>query len=210
MSNCPRLDDYAAPTSTYLCDDHLQVCSICRTAVSELAALRALSTQLDDGLPSEKRVADVRKRLLNRAASQRRFSYGPWLAMAALLCIAALSASLWFQQTPTPSGRIIEEKNARYAMTHNAGDEQIHLQNGTITIEVNHLKPGQRFRVITEDAADEVLGTAFRVRAHHGRLQGVTVLEGLVEVRPAGKPAQLLEKRQRWTASPSHAFTEVR
>jgi TolA-binding protein len=70
-------------------------------------------------------------------------------------------------------------------------------------VDVTPLASGERFRVVTTDAEDEVRGTAFDVSADHGHLRAVHVWHGKVEVRPLRGPAVLLGAGQSWTSPPA-------
>ncbi|APR86846.1 Fe-S oxidoreductase [Minicystis rosea] len=67
-----------------------------------------------------------------------------------------------------------------------AGLDVVTLVRGTLDVTVRPLAQGERFVVRTADAEIEVRGTAFRVEAEGGRIRGVAVSEGTVEVRYAG------------------------
>ncbi len=73
--------------------------------------------------------------------------------------------------------------------------------DGTVTVEVDRLQPGERFRIVTGDAEVEVRGTAFDVTAAGDRLRSVRVMHGSVEVRPAGGSVRILSPGQAWEAS---------
>ena len=66
------------------------------------------------------------------------------------------------------------------------GVERVSLSEGTLDLAVRKLSSGERFMVVTDDAEVEVRGTVFEVEAHAGRIAGVSVSEGKVEVRHRG------------------------
>lgn len=76
--------------------------------------------------------------------------------------------------------------DARFERKASAGLDVVTLTSGTLDVTVKPLPPGQRFVVRTSDAEVEVRGTAFRVEASDGKIRGVSVAEGAVEVRYAG------------------------
>jgi ferric-dicitrate binding protein FerR (iron transport regulator) len=75
---------------------------------------------------------------------------------------------------------------ARYQRHPDGGSERIDLGEGALDIEVRPLRADERFVVATDDAEVEVRGTEFRVEATGGRLVGVSVSRGKVEVRYRG------------------------
>jgi hypothetical protein len=79
-------------------------------------------------------------------------------------------------------------------------DQIVRVTEGTIALEVEHLAPGQRFRVVIGDAELEVRGTRFEVSVEHDRLRVVRVIEGRVELRHERLPIQALGPGERWEA----------
>jgi TolA-binding protein len=77
----------------------------------------------------------------------------------------------------------------------------VRLMDGAVTVEVQPLRPGERFRIITGDAEVEVRGTIFEVTVAEDRLVAVRVFRGNVEVRPVGAPRVVLAAGQRWDAA---------
>jgi TolA-binding protein len=89
-----------------------------------------------------------------------------------------------------------------------AGDsvgEIVQLRHGGVQIAVAKLASGARFIVRVGESEVEVKGTLFTVTAEHDRLLAVSVVHGLVEVRPARRPSVLLSAGQTWQDSgPAH------
>jgi TolA-binding protein len=81
-------------------------------------------------------------------------------------------------------------------------DEIVTLHDGTIHLDVDPLRSGERFRVLIGTSEIEVRGTAFDVTADHDRLVGVHVVHGRVEVRPAGRATVVLVAGGDWTDAP--------
>ncbi len=77
--------------------------------------------------------------------------------------------------------------------------EEVRLRRGRIELAVRKLGPGQRFRVLTDDAEVRVVGTRFSVEVEEGRLAEVAVTEGVVEVRWAGEAPVRLEAGERFS-----------
>jgi TolA-binding protein len=90
---------------------------------------------------------------------------------------------------------------ARYTRVQPPPDDALRLDDGTIVLEVAPLPSGERFRVMTEDAEVEVRGTRFQVSASRGKLTGVTVASGRVEVRSAGGGRVVLDPGDEWVSS---------
>jgi TolA-binding protein len=87
---------------------------------------------------------------------------------------------------------------ARHTQTAGPPDQIVRLSEGTLTVSVAPLGPGERFRVLVGRAEVEVHGTAFDVTARANRLVEVRVLRGRVAVRPEGRGAVLLSPGERW------------
>lgn len=93
----------------------------------------------------------------------------------------------------------VHSDDARYALVSPQPNEIIRLYDGTITVSVTPLQPGERFRVITGDGEVEVHGTIFDITAIEDSLTTVRVHEGVVAVRPEEQPATELRHGDRWT-----------
>ena len=109
---------------------------------------------------------------------------------------------------PVPSGEVsLGEVRpvgaAQFERVGKAPDEIVRLVAGRIHVEVAHLEPAQRFRVVTSDAVVEVRGTAFDVQASDARLQDVAVERGRVEVRTATHPPRVLREGSHWAVGES-------
>jgi hypothetical protein len=87
---------------------------------------------------------------------------------------------------------------ARFSLVSGLPDEIVRLEEGTITVAVAALAPGERFRVVTGDGEVEVRGTAFDVTARGDRLAGVRVLHGRVEVTAGRAPPAALGGGEQW------------
>jgi hypothetical protein len=88
--------------------------------------------------------------------------------------------------------------DARFYRSSSRPDETVHLEHGTIVLEVARLSAPERFRVVTADAEVEVRGTNFEVSASHGQLTKVFVRRGRVEVRSLGGAAAVLDPGDQW------------
>jgi len=180
-----------------------------------IARARALPARV----PAASRRDEVRAALLAGAAAEpvgrgRR----PWIAGVAALAAAA-SFAPWFvlaPRGPAPArSRVVvhARAGARYATVSAPPWETFQLAEGTIELEVAPLGPRERVRVQTSDGEVEVRGTRFEVTARGGRLVGVDVTRGRVEVRPAGAATTVLVAGERWRArdeAPDEAPDEAR
>jgi ferric-dicitrate binding protein FerR (iron transport regulator) len=200
---------------------HLERCERCRKEWAALAELVRLSQKLPFAAPDATRHQRQRQALLQRAAaldlspphgegrSGRAVPGGRWFvpltAAAAALLFVGLSFFSWSWQRSRGEdlaaplhGRVLALGKASFSHRGTSQDEVVQLIEGTLQIEVSPLKPGERFRVVTEDGEVEVRGTAFEVTAAGARLSGVNVDHGRVEVRPARGPMVVLSAGQGW------------
>jgi hypothetical protein len=110
---------------------------------------------------------------------------------------------------PLPArGHVHPLPGAVFTAGSHVPDEIVTLHDGTIHLDVDPLRAGERFRVLDGTSEVEVRGTAFDVTADHDRLAGVHVLHGRVEVRPAGRATVVLVAGGDWSDAPI-AATEV-
>jgi FecR protein/Putative zinc-finger len=98
--------------------------------------------------------------------------------------------------------------DARFDRGRSAGLDVVTLATGAIDMTVRPLAPGERFVVRTGDAEVEVRGTAVRVEADQGRIRGVAVADGTVEVRYAGFSAIIPSGGSWHTTGPAAAPVE--
>jgi hypothetical protein len=193
---------------------HVRDCARCGGQWQEIEALITLGRAVQAPPSSERQREELRTALLSRVkpeAAERPASRRarPWLVAAPLLAAAAAAAiwSMWpARETPAPAprverrGNVLSHDDARYLLAAVMPDEIIRLVEGTITVEVEPLQPGERFRVITGDAEVEVRGTAFDVTARGDRLAAVRVIHGAVEVRAGQSPPVRVGAGESWTA----------
>jgi len=190
---------------------HVGGCPRCAALVAELGRPGAIAREI----PTPPLGAETRRRL--RARLQRVERGGaaltsparwllPWLAPVVLAAAVALFAlSRWPTQEvdrrPGPvarKGLVQAMAGARFALLGDLPDEIVRLEEGTITVTVAPLAPGERFRVITGDGEVAVRGTAFDVTARGDRLTAVRVLHGRVEVTAAKGARASLGAGERW------------
>lgn len=188
---------------------HLATCAACRQAWEGARQAIELARELPVALPANARREEVRTAVLAAAASvtrrpARRAWLAPVIAGAAAATLVGTLALPAEAPPPAPAGHahgtVRPRPGARYLASSAGPDEIVRLTDGAIDVEVEPLLPGERFRVIVGGDEIEVRGTAFTVTASEGRLVGVAVARGRVDVRPqAGAPA-VLGTRQAWHA----------
>lgn len=98
-------------------------------------------------------------------------------------------------------GTVVAHGHAIFLHASEPPNEVVRLVEGSITVSVDKLLPGERFRVVTGDGEVEVKGTVFDVTVADDQLLGVRVVLGRVEVRKEDAPTVTLEAGGRW-ASP--------
>jgi ferric-dicitrate binding protein FerR (iron transport regulator) len=168
---------------------HLDACPVCAQEAAATSALAELGRELPDGAPSEEGAEAVRLALLSSAsdgtsgATSARRRYWIPLAAAASIALAVGVILLAYGPSETHAKRVAAgearrasvhaQKGASHELLGAQPDEMVRLTDGTITVEVEKLRPGERFRVVTGDAEVEVRGTAFDVTAKDDALIGV-------------------------------------
>ena len=195
---------------------HLSNCARCGSEWEAMSQLRRRARELPQHQPRD--LAAARARLLHAARTQGRPARSKrWLlvASAAVILVAVGLSVAW--STPEPSNHgivraptpaptsqpnyrasIEGDERARFVRISAQPDEVVRLYEGTITLDVEHLAAGERFRVLTEDAEVEVHGTVFTVEAHADAIDAVHVTEGRVEVRRQTEVPVFLGAGERW------------
>ncbi len=188
---------------------HLRECDACADEVEAHAAIVNAARDLPIVEPTREQAYELRSAL--QAAAQVRPPMVSFRAMwatsaAVVLCAAAVLLVFGLRGTKGPDavamqyrGSVHAHDGARYIRVGGPPDEIVRLMDGTLTVEVEKLLPGERFRVVTDDGEVEVRGTAFDVSARDDKLRAVRVLHGRVEVRSdhASAPV-MLDVDQRW------------
>ncbi|MBI5477308.1 MAG: FecR domain-containing protein [Deltaproteobacteria bacterium] len=178
--------------------------------------LTALARELPADVPSADRLEQVRTAILASVAERpprRRSWLRPMLFAAALGAASAAFAvglhALVVRGRPgaqngvaaqTYRAQIFPHPGASFVRAWPSPDEIVRLTEGTITVEVSRLGPGERFRVITGDGEIEVRGTAFDVSAAGDRLAAVRVMTGRVRIRSGANATTEIGPGERWQA----------
>ena len=176
------------------------------------AALAAMRDAPAD-VPNAAHREEVRTALLARArppahARSRTWFAVPLAAAAAVIAIVAWPAPALHTvalpvMPPLPArGHVHPLEGAVFAAASHVPDEVVTLHDGTIHLDVDPLRSGERFRVIVGKSEIEVRGTAFDVTADHDHLVGVHVIHGRVEIRPFGRDVVLLVAGGDWRDAP--------
>jgi hypothetical protein len=187
---------------------HLSDCETCQAMWAGLSDAIARARALPSRVPDGERRDEVRAALLARAAlpPARGASRLSW-ALGATALAASVIVALWLAKTRpaalAPSRVVVRSGpgGARYAVVSPPPWETIHLWDGSIDLEVEPLRPGERVRVEVGDGEVEVRGTRFQVVARADRLVGVDVTHGRVEVRPSGARVAVLGMGERWRSA---------
>jgi TolA-binding protein len=183
---------------------HLAGCSGCAARWDELAQLRGLARALPVPALEDDERAAIRAALVAGAAEtpprRRRW---PWVAAGGVgLAAAAAAATLLLARAapPPPSHASVRAlPGTLFAREGSLADEVLRLHDGALTLDVEPLHAGERFRVTTADAEVEVHGTSFQVIADGDRLIAVWVARGVVEVRPRGAQPATLHAGDSWS-----------
>lgn len=210
LSYCPPPETLAQAASEGVppaLQQHLRTCERCQMALEEERDAQSLFKNFPRRAPSPTEHENAKQALLAAAAQPAKTRrIWPLLVGLAAVFVLATSAALFFgseppgKAAPSPERRgvVYAGDGARFLQDRKKGDEVVRLTEGTITVEVEHLQPGERFRVVTGDAEVEVRGTAFEVVVHNDRLVSVKVIRGAVDVRPKEKPTVRLSPGQKW------------
>ena len=185
---------------------HAGECAACGREWSEIAALVDAGRAIDIPPQEPARREQIRDALLAlpRPAPARPARARWWQVAALPVAAAAAIAIAWWvktdpaQRATAHRGQVLAHGDARYLISAEQPDEIVRLVDGTITVEVDPLHRGERFRVMVGDAEIEVVGTAFDATADDDRLVAVRVIHGVVDVRLSGAAARRLTAGQSW------------
>lgn len=190
---------------------HAEECDRCGREWAEILALVDAGRAIPPPAPAPERREEIRTALLTGTPGQHVVARASrarwWTAGAAAGAAIAVVAAVWWawpqggpEAAPAERGRLLAHQGARYLRASAPPDEIVRLVDGTVSVEVDRLAPGERFRIVTGDAEVEVRGTAFDITASSDRLRSVRVVHGAVEVRRAGA-VRVLTGGQSWDAA---------
>ncbi|MCP4677267.1 MAG: hypothetical protein GY854_17485 [Deltaproteobacteria bacterium] len=193
--------------------EHLEHCEHCAEQRSTFDKLNDLGRDLPGHAPSADKAEAIRAAVLDSFSEVPSTSVSSdrwrWVVGAIAAGIIVCFGIFYFPSTPSPSAIEMNETMVFKATVHShvaakhfrAGsqpDEIVRLTKGTITVSVEPLKKGERFRVVTGDAEVEVRGTVFDVVVKDDSLLEVNVISGEVEVRPAEALKVIIGPGERW------------
>jgi hypothetical protein len=189
---------------------HALACARCTAELAEIESLVAAGRAIEAQPQNAERREEIRTTLLARdpvkKVERRRVRWWQLAPVAA----AAAAAVVWFAWPrgeggePALAGRrgtVMAHGDAHYMLMSPQPDEIVRLVDGTLTVQVEPLARGERFRVVTAGGEVEVVGTAFDVTAEGDRLVGVRVMHGVVRVKGADGHLLVLEAGQVWRAT---------
>jgi TolA-binding protein len=207
---------------------HVQGCPVCQPHWADIGALAGACADLAGSPPAFVRRDEIREALRSLTIDPRERNLAGWLRVVAPSAASAAAAAaliLWAWPVgrgaaPPPSAAppqavavhratLLEHDGARFLRVGAQPDEIVRLVDGTLSVDVAPLQPGERFRILTGDAEIEVKGTAFDATVEKDRLVAVRVVHGRVEVRTNHAEAQTLTAGATWTA-PATAAAVVR
>jgi TolA-binding protein len=172
---------------------HLEACASCRAAHDRTRAMIELARELPVALPPPARREEVRTAVLAAAAGlAHRPARRAWRIPAIAGAAAAAAVAVYLGSARSPAaevavahhahGTVRPHPGARWSVRSVGPDEVVALGDGAIDVEVEPLRPGERFRVVIGDAELEVRGTAFTVTASADHLIEVAVAHGRVDL----------------------------
>ena len=189
-------------------DVHVTTCAACRARAAELdaiaRAIRAQPIAPDDELAARR----ARHRLVEAFAIERRVSRVPrgwWLAAAAVVAIGALwlVASRRSSERASPADAVaVSGIGARWTRSDDGATTRVTIDDGTLTIGIDHRAGAPRVVVVVPDGEIDDLGTMFDVTVRERRLASVSVREGALVVRLRGRDPVVVEAGRTWTAEP--------
>jgi hypothetical protein len=200
----------------------------CATCAREVRVLEILDTALER-VPTHPTPLDLRRRRSNLLRRANDLVVGvpkrSWLALPYAAAIAAISlvvAIVWVVRLPsfpqpaapaiatasmTPTYRLSASPRASWRMLEEATSVRIELREGRFDFDVDTLVSGQRFLLTLPDGELEVKGTRFVADVADGRTRSVSVQEGRVALRIAGREQVILLGGDIWP--PSYAATDA-
>lgn len=212
ISECPQStlleafhDGRLGPQERASTERHLAACAACSAQARDLERIReAVRAPIPHATPLVHQRA--RNALLRRATqlpASRSPRRGALRALAAAALTLAAMVGWAFGRVTSPVARPVLARHlhdpragfetsvrpsggARFERTRREGLDVVTLANGALDVRVDRLVAGDRFVVRTLDAELEGRGSAFRIEAEQGRIRGVVVSSGSVEVRYAG------------------------
>ena len=195
-------------------EQHISACRACHDAWTSTREVDALARELPAVTPSNSRSEGTLAAVLAatrdvRPAARPRLMF--WqIALPALIASAAAMAVAWVVARPDPRDQVVRQPSieyrgtvraaagARFARESAAPDEVVRLDDGSITIDVAPLGPGERFRVRVGDAVIEGRPGSFAATARRGELASIQVTAGTVEMSSKVYEHVVVVAGERW------------
>lgn len=190
--------------------DHVAGCSYCQQQLGSdsaiLQALRASPAPAWSGDGREalraalapERVTAARRRRRNQRLLGGGFGAAGLAALVLWLRIATPGAP------PATAFRLAASEGAAYATVESGPSTRLRLEDGSLSLQVDHLLPTQSFAIDLPDGRLAVRGTRFTVGVRGGATQEVAVSEGRVEIWLPGEH-RMVAAGERWVAEPPEA-----
>jgi hypothetical protein len=186
---------------------HVATCERCGDEWRELDLLAGLGRDLAWQRPAREQVDAMRAQVVASVAPRAVRRRAPRVVGFGVALAAAAAAVVWVasggeeEPAATYAAAVRPLPRAHYELVTPGPDEQVRVWDGSVAVEVETLRVGERFRVITGDAEVEVRGTAFDVVVKEDRLVAVVVSHGRVEVRAQGAAPVMIGAGERWDAA---------
>ena len=175
-------------------DEHIAACPECSAQLQEIAGLAALGERIE---PSAwQRQEEVRTKLLSSARpaakAPARASRWRWV-VPSVLAAAAATMVVWrwpsnsegSHETTASHAVILDHGATRHLVVSTSPEEIVRLVDGSITITVEPLVAGERFRVVTGDGEVDARDAALDVTAVNDRLVSVRAIRGVATIKVA-------------------------
>jgi len=187
--------------------DHVAGCSSCQQQLgSDSAILQALRASPAPAWSGDGREA-VRAALApERVTAARRKRRNQRLLGGGLGAAGLAALVLWLRLAtpgapPDTTFRLAASEGASYATVESGPSTRLRLEEGSLSLQVDHLLPTQSFAIDLPDGRLAVRGTRFTVGVRGGATQEVAVSEGRVEIWLPGEH-RMVAAGERWIADP--------
>lgn len=217
MKPCERLweVDSLGVESTDMQDEaslarHLVTCAECRARSADLVRLRNLGREMPTVAPTPLAARRTRTRILHLASTHRPAS-GRLRYVALAAALVALVVGGFIVGAPWSRGRrtsvttpdsttIVAEQGTSFRRVREGSIERVYLDDGQLSLHVEHQSADAHFFVEMPDAEIEVRGTRFEVAVRNGKTARVHVTEGRVVLRRRATAETLLHANDTWQA----------
>ena len=188
--------------------DHVAACPVCQQRLgSDIAILQALRASPPPAWSGDGREAIRAALAPEKVTAARRKRRNRQLLGGGLGAAGLATLIVWLKlSTPAPTPathfELAASAGATYATLASGADTRLRLDDGSLTLHVDHLLPTQAFAIDLPDGRLAVRGTRFTVRVRSGATEEVTVREGRVELWLPGDH-RMVSAGERWIAEPA-------